>query len=257
MRTLAIANQKGGVGKTATTHALGVALASQGCHVLMVDLDPQGSLTVACGVEETAGRSIAELMESTTPGIPPLPRVIRPLMRGLSLIPSDVALAITEQRLVARAGREKVLKRVLTSVAAYYHVCLLDCPPSMGMLTTNALTASDAVLIPTQPQAADLAALELFLETVDAVRSTLNPQLKVLGILVTFYDGRLNHHREILHTLEERKLPIMHTKVGRSIRVAEAVGLRQSLLAYASENIQAENYRQLAKEILPWVNRLR
>ena len=254
MRVLAIANQKGGVGKTATTHALGVALADEGCHVLLVDVDPQASLTAACGIKDCRGWSLVELMESTTPGIPPVPRVIRPLLRHLSLIPAHSALGATEQNLATRAGRERVLKRVLTPLSAYYQLCLLDCPPSLGLLTLNALVAANAVLIPTQPQAADLYSLNLFLRAVDRVRATLNPNLRILGILVTFYDQRLLHHREILGILEASNVPVLHTKIGRSIRVAEAVAAGESVVSYSEANPQAEAYRQLAKELMPWIS---
>jgi chromosome partitioning protein len=253
MRILAIANQKGGVGKTATTHALGVALANEGCHVLLVDLDPQGSLTNACGIKDCVGWSLVELMESTTPGVPPLPKVIRPLARRLSLIPTHGALAATQENLATRPGRERVLKRVLAPLGGYYHLCLIDCPPSLGLLTVNALVAAHAVLIPTQPQAADLYGLNQFLRTVDRVRVTLNPGLRILGILVTFYDQRLRHHREILEALEASGVPVLRTKIGRSVKVAEAVGAGESVVSYAAANPQAEAYRQLAKEIMPWI----
>jgi len=254
MRILAIANQKGGVGKTATAHALGVALADEGCHVLLVDVDPQASLTAACGIKDCKGSSLVELMESTTPGIPPLPKVVRPLLRYLSLIPTHNALRITEQNMVMRAGRERVLKRALTPLAGYYQLCLLDCPPSLGLLTLNALVAADAVLVPTQPQAADLHSLNVFLRMVDRVRITLNPGLRLLGILVTFYDQRLRHHRDILETIVASNVPVFNTKIGRSIRVAEAVAAEESVVSYSEANPQAEAYRQLAKELMPWIS---
>jgi len=255
MRVLAVANQKGGVGKTATAHALGVALADEGCHVLLVDVDPQGGLTGACGIKDCVGWSLVELMESTTPGVPPLPKVIRSLTRRLSLIPTHSALAATEQNLVARPGRERTLKRALAPLWGYYHLCLLDCPPSLGLLTVNALVAADAVLIPTQPQAADISSLNPFLRAVDRVRATLNPSLRILGILVTFYDQRLRHHRDILEALEASDVPVLRTKIGRSIRVAEAVAAGESVVSYSASNPQAEAYRQLAKELMPWIGR--
>ncbi len=249
MRVIAIANNKGGVGKTATTHALGVALASAGYHVLMVDLDPQGTLTTACGIRDAAGRSIATLLDDDGSNVPPLTRAMRPLARRLTLVPAERALSATETALAGRVLRERALKRILTPVSGYYHVCLLDCPPSCGLITINALTAAQAVLVPTQPQAADLAALKSFLATIDSVRANYNPRLELLGIVVTFYDDRLIHHRAIVAKMREDKLPLMETMIGRSIRVAEAVGAEQSIVDFVARNPQAQAYVRLAQEV--------
>jgi len=232
MRVIAIANNKGGVGKTATAHALGVAFSAAGYHVLMVDLDPQGTLTMACGVKDATGRSIATLMDDDGPNVPPLAKAVRALDRRLSLVPAERALAATEVALAERTLRERVLKRILAPVAGYYHVCLLDCPPSSGLLTINALTAAQGVLIPTQPNSADVGATQVFLETVRNVRGSFNLHLELLGILVTFYDGRLSHHRATLARLRAEKLPVFRTVIGRSIRVAEAVEAEQSIVTF-------------------------
>ncbi len=253
MRVLAIANQKGGVGKTATTHALGAALADGGYHVLLVDLDPRGSLTRACGVKDCAGWSLVELMESKPPGTSLLPKVIRPLARRLSLIPTYDALQATEEGLLTQPERERVFRRILAPLWGYYHICLLDCPPSLGLLTVNALVAASGVLIPTRPQAADLYSLNLFLRAVDRVRATLNPSLRTLGILFTFYDPRLRHHQEVLEILQASDVPVLRTKIGQGIRVAEAVGAGESEVSYAVGNPQTEAYRQLAKELMPLI----
>ena len=261
VRTLAIANQKGGVGKTTTTHALGIALADKGYRVLLVDLDPQGTLTWACGVRETTfgargtpARTLASIMDSDPPDVASLPGVIRPVVRRLSVLVSDNALVATQAKLSARHGREKVLQSILNVLSGYYHLCLIDCPPSMGLLTLNALVCANAVLIPTQPLVADLAALPPFIQMINSVRQTYNPGLQLMGILVTFYDRRLIHHAEMLRSLEATRLPVMRTTIRRGIRVAESVGLSQSILTYAPQNPEAEDYRNLADEVVPWAD---
>lgn len=248
MCTLAIANQKGGVGKTATTHALGVALAQMGRRVLLVDCDPQGSLTGACGVQDAAGRSLAEVIGGAA-----LAGIIRDLGEGLYLAPADIALATVELALVSRMGRENVIKRSLATVAGDYDTAILDCPPSLGLLTVNALTAADGVMIPTQPQAQDLRGLRLFLDTLAQVKEALNPALEVLGVLVTQFDGRLGHHRDALALLEGSGLPLMAVKIGRSIKVAEAAADGQTVITYAPSNPQAQAYRELAEVINKWL----
>ncbi len=255
MRTLAIANQKGGVGKTATAQALGEGLAACGRRVLLVDCDPQGSLTGACGIHDAAGRTLAEVLGGAAPGALGLAEVIRPLGERLSLAPSDIALSTTELALVARMGRENALKRALSMVAASYDLAILDCPPSLGLLTINALTAADAVLIPTMPQAQDLRGLRLFLATVEQIREALNPDLQTFGVLVTCYDRRLAHHKDALAVLGT--LPLLPVIIGRSIRVAEAAASGQSVIGYAPTNPQAQAYLQLAEVVNSWLQNVR
>lgn len=251
MEILAIANQKGGVGKTAATHNLGVILASQGLRVLMVDTDPQASLTQACGVGEVAGESLAEVLGGATPGSLPLSSIIQDLGQGLQLAPADIALAASELGLTSRLGRENVLKKALGGVSA--DICIIDCPPSLGLLTVGALVAADAVMVPTLPQVVDLRGLRLFLETVNSIKTELNPDLEVLGVLVTFYDRRLKHHQAAIKALQDARIPLLDVMIGRSVRVAEASGQGQSVADFAPKNPQAENYKQLAEVIKLWV----
>jgi len=254
MRVLAIANQKGGTGKTATAHALGVCLADAGRRVLMVDADPQASLTLACGLEGAAGKSLAEVIGGAGPGTLELARILRELGAGLYLAPSDIALAQSELGLISRMGRENALKRVLAPVGGF-DVCLIDCPPSLGLLTVNALTAAQAVLVPTGAGIQDLRGLRLFLSTLEQVREALNPDLQTLGIVVTFYDARLTHHREALTVLQGSGLPLLPVTIGRSVRVQEAAAGGQSVVSYAPENPQAAAYRELAKVVDAWLQR--
>lgn len=254
MKIIAIANQKGGTGKSATTHALGAVLAAElQRRVLMVDIDPQSSLTEASGVGDAEGISLAEVLGGATPGKTKLQDIIVEVSENLFLAPADLALAATELGLASRMGRENVLKKALTTVANYFDVTLIDCPPSLSLLTVNALTAADAVLIPTQPQAVDLRGLSLFLETLQNIRQELNPELETLGILPTFFDRRLTHHRDAIEAMERADLPLMQVRIGRSVRVAEAAANGETVVTFDPKNPQALAYRELAEAINQWL----
>ncbi len=255
MITIAIANQKGGTGKSATTHALGAVLAADyGRQVLLVDMDPQSSLTEASAGIDAAGASLAEVIGGATPGTLQLQDIIIELDDNLYLAPADLALAATELGLSSRMGRENVLKKALAPLREYVDVVLIDCPPSLSLLTVNALTAADAVLIPTQPQAVDLRGLSLFLQTLDSIRGELNPDLVTLGVLPTFYDARLIHHREAMEAMERAGLPVLPVRIGRSVRVAEAAANGETVVTYEPNNPQAEAYRVLSEVINQWLD---
>lgn len=258
MIIIPIANHKGGVGKTATTHALGAALAALDYRVLLVDIDPQASLTAAAGVD-APGKSMAEVMGNADPGTLTLHSILVDVAdvpgQTLHLAPSDIALSLNERGIYQRLGRENILKKTLATVNGRYDVCLIDCPPSLSILTINALRAAYGVIIPTQPQISDLRGLKLFLSTVDAIREEINPDLKITGVLVTFYDGRTIHHKEAVETLKNQSFPMFDTVIGRSIRVAEAPAAGESIVTYDPENPQAENYNQLAQEVDAWLRK--
>jgi chromosome partitioning protein len=257
MHTIAIANIKGGTGKTATCHALGAVLANEHRrHVLLVDCDPQSSLTGACGVRDAAGASLAEALGRSFNGTLELfmYRIIVKVQPGLDLVPADIALARAEQGLLrSNAKRSLLLREALHTVGVKYDVALLDCPPNLGLMTMNALAAADAVLIPTTPNVLDLRALRLFLSSLQEVRQRLNPHVETLGILLTFFDGRLNHHKRIVHALRGLGLPLLDVTVGRSIRVAEASNASQSIVDYAPTHKQAEAYRQVGAVVDRWL----
>jgi chromosome partitioning protein len=245
-RTIAVANQKGGVGKTTTAWVLAAALAERDRKVLLVDMDPQASLSIACGVN-AEGKSMAEVIGGSGPGKLALRDIVAKLDEGLYLAPSDIALSSSELGLVSRMGRENVLKKVLRS--AKFDYVLIDCPPSLGILTVNALVAADRVLIPAQPEYLALRGIALFYETLNKVQEELNPDLRVLGILVTFYDNRLLHGKEVIDTMEKRKLPVLPMRVRQSVRFAESAVAHETILTYDKRNPSVGEYRDLAELI--------
>ena len=245
---LCIGCQKGGTGKSALVRHLAPALAELGVRVLAVDLDPQHTLTTWCAVDDSDGASMAEVIGGAQAGTLRIADIVRTVPPGFDLAPATVALATTELLLPGRLGREQVLQRTLAQVDKYDCV-LLDCGPSLGLLTVNALTAADFVVIPTRPEAADLAGVSLFLDTIVRVRDALNPRLPLGGIVLTFCRPRWRHHAEGEATLREADLPVLQARIGQSVRVSESMGTQQSLFDYAPHNARAAEYRAVAAEL--------
>jgi chromosome partitioning protein len=246
-RTLAVANQKGGVAKTTTVASLGSALAEAGRKVLLVDLDPQSCLTFSLGVDPDAVElSVHDvLLGRVGPAM-----AIQPTDDGIDLLPATIDLAGTEVALLSRPGREYVLRSALDEVDGAYDVVILDCSPSLGVLTLNALTAADDVLIPLQCEMLSHRGVGQLLDTIDDVRRILNPRLHVVGVLPTMYDGRTNHARAVLADVAERYgLPVLEPPIPRSIRFAEAPAVGRSVLATARSGRGAEAYRELARSL--------
>ncbi|MFN2641066.1 MAG: ParA family protein [Actinomycetota bacterium] len=246
-RTVAIANQKGGVAKTTSTLALGSALSEAGKRVLLLDLDPQACLTFSLGIDpEIVSDSIHDVLA----GRIPLGKAIQQLVE-VDLVPSTIDLAGAEAYLLTRTGREYVLRNALEDVAPHYDFVLLDCPPSLGVLTINALTAADEVIIPLQCEALAHRGVGQLLETIEDVRRITNRSLNVAGILPTMYDGRTAHAREILENVGKRyELHVFSPPVRKSVRFAEAPTAGRSILKFAPSHPGAEAYRQIARSLL-------
>ena len=256
MRVLSIANQKGGTGKTATAQNVGYILAEQGLRILLIDSDPQSSLTRSTGIQDASARSLVQIYGDYKPGKLSLKKAARDLGEGKpSIVPSDIELSFTEMKIDSRIGKERILSKALESVRDDFDLVIIDCPPSLGWLTINALGASDAVLVPTQPQTVDLRGVALFLDTLETLREELNPDLELMGILVTFFDSRITHHAEALKEIKAAGLPLLPVNIGRSIRVAEAAGAGLPVTEFEPKNPQAENYQKLAQEVKSWLEK--
>lgn len=250
MPILAIANQKGGVGKTTTTLNLGMELARRDFRVLLVDMDPQASLTATLGID-AAESNLADVLGIVERGDRPLERILLPVEENLDLAPGDILLSRTELGLVVRPAREQQLARALSAVVDRYAMILIDCPPSLGLLTVNALIAADAVIVPTLLDALALRGLGLFVETLDEVRQDYGRSAALLGVLGTMADLRTIHARDVLAALKAREdLRLFEAVVPRSIRFSEAALTRQSIARYDPSHVGAVAYSALAEEVL-------
>jgi chromosome partitioning protein len=246
-RVIAVANQKGGVAKTTTVHTLGAALAERGERVLLVDLDPQASLTWSLGVDpDELERSLHDVMVGRTKA-----REILVEAGTVDLLPTSIDLAGAEVHLLSRTGREYQLRRALQPIRDDYDVVLVDCPPSLGILTINGLTAADAVLIPVQCETLSRRGVGQLLETIEDVRAYTNPGLTVLGVVATMFDGRTRLANEVLASIPETwELDVIGPPVPKSVKVAEAPGRSRSVLEHASTSSPAVAYRAVAAAVL-------
>jgi chromosome partitioning protein len=246
---IVIANQKGGVGKTTTAMNLGVALTELGQRILLVDLDPQSALSAGLGVDSyQLDETIYDVLVDSRVT---MQSVIRPIRANLDVVPSNIDLAAAEIELISAIGREYIFKEALAPVRGNYDYILVDSPPSLGLLTVNALTAADEVIIPLQCEYLALRGMRSLLETIEKVKAKLNPHLEIRGILGTMFNARTLHAQEVME--EIRSIfgdKVFDVVVKSSIRFAEAPVVHQSLLEYDPRHEGAMAYRKLAEVIV-------
>ena len=248
-RVIAMCNQKGGVGKTTTTINLGASLAEYGRKVLLVDFDPQGSLSVGLGLNphdlELTVYNLLMERDVTFDEV-----VVPSGVEGVDLLPSNIDLSAAEVQLVNEVAREQTLLRVLGPAIERYDVILIDCQPSLGLLTVNALTAADGVIVPLECEYFALRGVALLKTTIDKVKQRLNPGLEVDGVLGTMFDGRTLHGREVLERLVQAwGDKVFHTVIRRTVKFSDSTVAGEPITSYASDSTGAEAYRQLAKEV--------
>jgi chromosome partitioning protein len=249
-RIVAVCNQKGGVGKTTTTINLGAALAEFGRRVLLVDFDPQGALSVGLGIQphELDFTVYNLLMER---GTSPAEVVVKTSVAGMELLPSNIDLSGAEVQLVHEVGREFVLGGVLETLVPDYDVVLIDCQPSLGLLTVNALACSDGIIVPLECEYFAMRGVALLTETVDKVSRRINPRLQMDGLLATMYDSRTLHSREVLTRVVDRfGDEVFHTVISRTVRFPDATVAGEPITCFDPASTGASSYRELAKEVL-------
>ena len=250
-KTVAITNQKGGVGKTTTTVNLGAALADMGKNVLLVDMDPQGNLSVCCNAMP---HEIENTIHEVLKGEADINDTIITVERGndnLKVLPADIKLSAAEADIATKPGREYVLKEKLGQLKGNFDYILIDCPPSLGILTLNALTASDKYIIPLASEFLALYGTSQLLQVVGIVRDRIKPELDLLGVLITQHDGRKVHSREIYDQIKEHfGNKVYDTVIRANITLTEAPSFRQDIFTYKNASPGAEDYKALAEEFI-------
>ena len=248
-RVIALCNQKGGVGKTTTTISLGGALAEYGRTVLMVDFDPQGALSAGLGVNTHDTTTIYDLLIGREKDVR---KAIQPTkVAGIHVIPANIDLSAAEVHLVNEVAREQILARVLKPVLDDYDVVLIDCQPSLGLLTVNALTAAHGVLIPLETEYFALRGVALLIDTIDKVRERLNPSIRVDGIIATMFDARTLHAKEVMERVVEAfGDTVMDTVIGKTVKFPDASVAGVPITEFAPNHASAKTYRQLARELI-------
>ncbi|WP_314648116.1 ParA family protein [uncultured Microbacterium sp.] len=248
-RIIALCNQKGGVGKTTTTINLAASLAEYGRKVLAVDFDPQGALSAGLGIQTHDVPTIYDLLLDTKRDA--REAIVHSGVDGLDVIPANIDLSAAEVHLVNEVARETILARVLRQVTGDYDVILIDCQPSLGLLTVNALTAAHGVIIPLECEFFALRGVALLIETIDKVRDRLNPSIEMDGLLATMYDPRTLHSREVLERVVEAfGDDVLETVIGRTVKFPDASVSGVPITEFAPEHAAAQAYLRLARELV-------
>jgi len=249
-RVVALCNQKGGVGKTTSTINLGAALTEYGRRVLLVDFDPQGALSVGLGVQpHQLDRTVYDVLMESSVGLDDV--LLKTNVPGMDLVPSNIDLSAAEVQLVNEVAREQTLARALAPALPDYDLVLIDCQPSLGLLTVNALTAADEVVIPLECEFFSLRGVALLIDTIEKVRERLNPRLHIAGILATMYDSRTVHGREVFaRVVEAFGDTVFDTVITRTVRFPETTVAGEPITTWAPSSSGAQQYRALAKEVL-------
>lgn len=249
-RIIAMCNQKGGVGKTTTTINLGAALAEYGRRVLVVDFDPQGAASVGLGINTLdMDQTVYTVLMDSRSDV--RSAIVASAVEGLDVLPANIDLSAAEVQLVNEVARESALARVLRHVVDDYDVILIDCQPSLGLLTVNALTAAHGVIVPVEAEFFALRGVALLVETIETVRDRINPRLKIDGIVATMVDTRTLHSREVLQRLGEAFGDLVYTtQIRRTVKFPDASVATEPITTYAPSHPGAEAYRRLAREVV-------
>jgi chromosome partitioning protein len=248
-RIIAMCNQKGGVGKTTTTINLAAALAEYGRKILVVDFDPQGALSVNLDADYQDATTIYDLLMDST--LDPVAAIQKTSMENLDVIPANIDLSAAEMNLVTEMGRERVLDGILNKVKNDYDIIFIDCQPSLGLLTVNALTAAHGVLIPMATEFFALRGVALLVQTIDKVKARTNPALELDGLIPTMHDSRTLHAREVLARLQEAfPTLVFDTAIARTVKFPDATVARKPITQFAPNSAAAESYRRVARELV-------